>query len=78
MTFFQQIAETFHMTDAVWERHANPWSVWTRYAGLPLLILAIWSRGWLGLWAIAPVLQASNNASLGLQSRDGRAGLAQS
>ena len=56
MTFFQQIAETFHMTDAVWERHANPWSVWTRYAGLPLLVLAIWSRVWLGWWAIAPVI----------------------
>ncbi|NEQ47179.1 MAG: hypothetical protein F6K00_28015 [Leptolyngbya sp. SIOISBB] len=56
MTFFQQVAQSFHMTNAVWERHANPWSVWTRYAGLPLLILAIWSRVWLGWWAIAPVL----------------------
>lgn len=39
------------MSDEVWERHANPWSVWTRFACLPLLILAVWSRVWIGGWA---------------------------
>ncbi len=48
MTVVQNIAHAFQMTDAVWQRHTNPWSVWTRYASLPLLIVAIWSRVWLG------------------------------
>jgi len=52
----QKLADAFHMTDAVWERHTNPWSVWTRYGALPLLIAAIWSRVWLGWGAIAPTL----------------------
>jgi hypothetical protein len=38
------------MTDEVWARHANPMSVWTRYAALPFLVLTIWSRVWLGPW----------------------------
>ena len=48
----QKLADAFHMTDAVWERHANPWSVWTRYGSLPLLIGAIWSRVWFGWGAL--------------------------
>ena len=39
------------MSDATWERHANPWSVWTRFTVLPLIIAAIWSRVWIGPWA---------------------------
>ena len=46
----------FRMTDDVWERHANPLSVWTRYLSLPALALAIWSRVWIGEWAWIPVL----------------------
>ena len=34
-------------------RHANPASVWTRFAVLPMLVLSIWSRDWIGiLWLI--------------------------
>ena len=43
------------MNDATWKRHANPWSVWTRFLVLPLLVLAIWSRVWIGWWCLAPV-----------------------
>lgn len=44
------------MDDKVWLRHANPWSGWTRMAtALPLLGLAIWSRVWLGWWALIAV-----------------------
>ncbi len=46
------------MTDDVWRRHANPWSVWTRYVALPMLAAAIWSRVWLGWWALVPVAVA--------------------
>lgn len=49
------IAGAFAMTDAVWQRHANPWSVWTRVPILPLLCLAIWARAWIGWWCLIPV-----------------------
>jgi len=39
-------------------RHANPWSVYTRFTTLPALILASWSRIWLGWWSLAPVALA--------------------
>jgi hypothetical protein len=45
----------FGMNERAWERHASPWSVWTRIASLPVLLLAIWSHAWLGVWALAPV-----------------------
>lgn len=50
------IARAFRMDAEAWRRHANPWSVWTRFAAIPLMILAIWSRAWIGWWAILPVL----------------------
>ena len=40
------------MTDDSWRRHANPWSVFTRFAIIPAMILAIWSRAWIGWWAL--------------------------
>ena len=49
-----QIAQAFAMSDEVWARHANPWSVWTRFSILPLLVAAIWSRVWIGRWALLP------------------------
>ena len=49
------VAKTFGMTDEAWRRHANPWSVYTRFAAIPALILAIWSRVWIGWWALVPV-----------------------
>ena len=43
------------MTDEVWRRHANPWSVWTRYLAGPILVFAIWSRVWISEWALVPI-----------------------
>lgn len=43
------------LSDETWRRHANPWSVWTRYAAFPLLVVAVWSFYWVGWWALAPV-----------------------
>ena len=43
------------MDEAAWQRHANPWSVYSRFTVLPLLSLAICSRVWLGPWALLPV-----------------------
>jgi hypothetical protein len=56
MTLERRIAEAFNMSEGAWARHANPWSGWTRFTTvLPLLILAIWSRVWLGWWSLIPV-----------------------
>jgi hypothetical protein len=55
MSIEQKITTIFAMSDEVWMRHANPWSVWTRYAALPFLVLSIWSRAWIGWWSIIPI-----------------------
>jgi len=36
-------------------RHANPWSVWTRFVILPLLALAVWSYVWINWYSLLPV-----------------------
>jgi hypothetical protein len=51
----RRVASLFGLKGDNWMRHANPWSVWTRFAVLPLLILAIWSRDWIGWWSLAAV-----------------------
>ncbi len=43
------------MNDEAWRRHANPWSVFTRFVAIPAMILAIWSRTWIGWWALLPI-----------------------
>jgi len=43
------------MKDKVWKRHVNPLSVWTRYIVLPLLTVALWSRIFIGWYALIPV-----------------------
>ncbi|MGF1571487.1 MAG: DUF6653 family protein [Sumerlaeia bacterium] len=50
------IADFFQMTDDVWAKHANPWSVYTRYPCLPILAFFIWSRVWIGWWCMVPIL----------------------
>jgi len=44
------------MSDDVWFRHANPLSGWTRFFTYPLVVLAFWSRDWLGIWFLIPVV----------------------
>ena len=43
------------MDEKTWAQHANPWSVWTRFMILPVLAVAIWSRLWLGWYALIPI-----------------------
>lgn len=38
------------MDSATWQRHASPWSVYTRMATLPFLVAAVWSHSILGPW----------------------------
>ena len=49
------VARAFGLKGEGWMRHANPASVWSRFAVLPLLALAIWSRDWIGWWFLAAV-----------------------
>ena len=47
------VNKLFGLEGDKWMRHANPVSVWTRFAVLPLLALAVWSREWIGWWSLA-------------------------
>jgi hypothetical protein len=56
MDYGHMTVRLFQMDEATWQRHASPWSVWTRVASLPLLLAAIWSHVWLGIWALVPMM----------------------
>ncbi len=43
------------LQDSIWRRHANPWSVYTRFAAIPVGAVAIWSRVWIGNWCFLPI-----------------------
>ena len=49
------VTKLFGLEGERWMRHANPVSIWTRFAVLPLLALAVWSREWIGWWSLAAV-----------------------
>jgi hypothetical protein len=55
MALDTRIAQVFGLEGAAWQRHANPWSVYTRIPIPPLLVGAIWTRSWLGRRSLAPV-----------------------
>lgn len=54
MTTERKVAKFFNLTDENWMKHSNPWSVWTRYSVLPLIVFAFWSRIWIGWWCLIP------------------------
>lgn len=47
---------------AMFARHANPWSAWTRWATTPLILVPVWRRSWrdaawVSVWfALNPVI----------------------
>jgi hypothetical protein len=51
-----RLAKLFGLHGDNWLRHANPVSVWTRFAVLPLLAISIWSRDWIGWWSLVPIV----------------------
>ena len=56
MDLYTGAEKALKMDDATWMRHANPSSVWTRlFTMMPLLSLAIWSRDWIGWYALLAV-----------------------
>jgi hypothetical protein len=55
MTIERKIAKAFALDDTTWLQHANPLSVALRTTVLPLLVIAFWSRIWLGWYTLVPV-----------------------
>ena len=51
----RRLAGAFGLEGDGWMRHANKWSVWTRFSVVSLFALAIWSRDWIGPWCLVPV-----------------------
>ena len=52
----QAMIKAFGLTDEGWQRHANPWSVYTRIPIPALLALAVWSRKWIGRRSVLPIV----------------------
>lgn len=50
------VARAFGLEGDGWMRHANPVSVWTRFAALPMLAVAVWSRDWIGWLSLLPIV----------------------
>lgn len=44
------------MDDIAWQRHANPWSVYSRFSILPLMSLAFYSRQWIDIYSLIPIV----------------------
>jgi hypothetical protein len=51
----KRVAKLFGLSGDGWMHHANPWSVWTRFAVLPMLVVSVWSRDWIGWWSLIPI-----------------------
>jgi hypothetical protein len=46
------LASAMSMSDETWQRHASPWSVYTRMPTIAFLLASIWSHTTIGWWAI--------------------------
>jgi hypothetical protein len=55
MSLGKKVSGAFGLKDENWMRHSNPASVWTRFSVLPLLVVSIWSRKWIGRRFVVPL-----------------------
>ncbi|WOD07703.1 DUF6653 family protein [Marinomonas sp. GJ51-6] len=55
MNLNKLLLNIFSLNDENWLKHANPCSVWSRFATLPFVVLAVWSRVWIGWYCLIPV-----------------------
>ena len=55
MSIEARMARTFGLDEDGWQRHANPWSVYTRIPIPVLLAAAISTRTRIGRWSLVPV-----------------------
>ena len=54
-TMEKRVADLFGLRGDAWMRHANPWSVWSRFSCVSLLALSVWSRDWIGWYCLVPI-----------------------
>jgi hypothetical protein len=50
----KKMAKAFGLEGEGWQRHANPWSVYTRIPAPAALAATIWTYGWIGWWCLVP------------------------
>ena len=56
MSVESALAKVFGLRgEDAWHSHANPWSVYTRIPIPLMLVVAIWSRAWIGWWSLVPI-----------------------
>lgn len=55
MNIEKVLARVFGLNDKRWLRHANPVSVYSRYTVLPLIMISVWSRVWIGRYFLIPL-----------------------
>lgn len=75
------VTQLSKMSDVMWRRHANPWSVWTRLLSTPLIYLPFWNHSWkqglvVAIWfVINPFLfpEPKNKESWGARAIRGEA-----
>lgn len=58
MDFIKWTEKLMSMDEDSWQRHANPWSVYSRFTTLPILSVAFYSREWIGFYSLLPVIMA--------------------
>ncbi len=56
MKILEIFTKIIFMSEESWFRHSNPWSVWTRIPTIFFLVLAIWSRVWIGIYSLIPII----------------------
>lgn len=55
MDFTKLSEKLMSMDKSTWEKHSNPWSVYTRFTMLPLISIAFWSRDIIGSYSLLPI-----------------------
>lgn len=55
MNIEKTLARLFGLEGDQWLRHANPKSVYSRFPILPLLIISVWTRVWIGVYFVIPL-----------------------
>ncbi len=44
------------ITNLIWRKYTNPWSVGIRFLILSMLVVSTWSRVWIGYWSLLLIL----------------------
>lgn len=55
MDIFKASERLMGLDDTEWAHHAAPWSVYSRFTILPLIVATTWMRDALGWWLVLPI-----------------------